>query len=481
MSIFSRKLSELLAEKELKAYQLEKRGSIKRTTITKYANGKSKPPNREVLEELIRMMTLGSEEAEELRECYEITRIGEPVYFRRRNVEELLKTINNTNAIYPFDLQRHSSLRMKRDLECLYGKSGIVNTVSIVLAMETEREKPCIRVIAQPNGNAELMSYLTTVAGTGSQMKIEHIICIDNKSACSDNAYNINILKEIMPLIVSGASYVPYYYYDDVRAHINQFSNFPNIIITSKYVMQISHDLEKAVISRFEELIGMYNDIFSDMIKNCDTYVQSLPGPLDILSYYESVVDGSDNIIPDFSVMPDPCLFPYLDADIMREYANFQLPNIEKAVELLTDRVRRYREGMERKTETSFCTKEGFRRFMETGIITEIPEQYYRPFDADVRILMIKRMYGAMKKGIYRLKILDDRFNIKNISFACYNDYSMTYCYNHPQKGMLAFGFRERSTVNAIYDYFTTLEEQGLLLSDEETEEFVRGILNGEG
>jgi hypothetical protein len=136
---------------------------------------------------------------------------------------------------------------------------------------------------------------------------------------------------------------------------------------------------------------------------------------------------------------------------------------------------------MERKTETSFCTKEGFRRFMETGIITEIPEQYYRPFDADVRMLMIKRMYGAMKKGIYRLKILDDRFNIKNISFACYNDYSMTYCYNHPQKGMLAFGFRERSTVNAIYDYFTTLEEQGLLLSDEETEEFVRGILNGEG
>ena len=132
---------------------------------------------------------------------------------------------------------------------------------------------------------------------------------------------------------------------------------------------------------------------------------------------------------------------------------------------------------MEKKTKISSCTKQGFRNFMETGIITEIPSIYYTPFDMDVRLLMVKRMYEAMKKGIYKLKILDDRFNIRNISFACYNEYSMTYCYNHPVKGMLAFGFRERSTVTSIYDYFTTLEEQHLLLSDEETEQFMREVL----
>ena len=161
----------------------------------------------------------------------------------------------------------------------------------------------------------------------------------------------------------------------------------------------------------------------------------------------------------------------------MRKYAKFDLPHIDEAVELLIDRVRRYREGMEKKVETSFCTKQGFRDFMETGIITEIPSIYYTPFDMDVRLLMVNRLYKAMKKGIYKLKILDDRFNIKNISFACYNEYSMTYCYNHPIKRMLAFGFCERSTVTSIYDYFTTLEEQHLLLSDEETERFVREML----
>lgn len=45
---------------------------------------------------------------------------------------------------------------------------------------------------------------------------------------------------------------------------------------------------------------------------------------------------------------------------------------------------------------------------------------------------------------------------------------------------MLAFGFRERSTVTSIYDYFTTLEEQHLLLSDAETERFVKEVLEGE-
>ncbi|MGM9937614.1 MAG: helix-turn-helix domain-containing protein [Candidatus Ornithomonoglobus sp.] len=480
MSEFSRKLSELMAEKKITAYQLERLGSLKRTTITKYAGGKSKPPDNKSLEELIRMMALGAEDAEELRKAYTITKIGEPIYYRRKHVEELLRVINNTNTVYPFDLQRHSSLALKHDIECLNGKVSIVNVLGIILAMEAENENPVIRVIAQPEGNAELMSYLTTITGTEENIRVEHIICMDNKSSCSDNAYNINVLKEIMPLIVSGAGYTPYYYYDDVKAHINAFSSFPNIIITSRYVMQISYNMDRAVVSGFDDFVLMQEDMFSELKKKCDTYIQALPGPLDILTYYEKVVEGSDNIIPDFSVMPDPCLFPFLDEQIMREHAKFDLPNIDTAVDLLVDRVRRYREGMERKTEISFCTKEGFRRFMETGIITEIPAVYYNPFDTDDRLLMIKRMYRAMKKGIYKLKILDDKFNIKNISFACYNEYSMTYCYNHPKKGMLAFGFRERSTVNSIYDYFTTLEEQRLLLSDEETERFVLEIL-GEG
>lgn len=480
MSEFSQKLSELMAEKQVTAYQLESMGALKRTTISKYASGKSKPPDIKSLEELIRMLALGAEEAEELRKAYAITKTGEPIYYRRKHVEELLKAINNTNTVYPFDLHRHSSLVLKHDMECLSGRVSVVNVMGIILAMEAEKDNPVIRIIAQPEGNGELMSYLTTIAGTEENIRVEHIICIDNKSSCSDNAYNINILKEIMPLIVSGTAYTPYYHYDDVKAHINSFSSFPTIIITSSYVMHISYNMNRAVVSGFDNFISMQKEMFSELKNNCDTYVQALPGPLDILSYYEKVVEGSDNIIPDFSVMPDPCLFPFLDEKIMREHARFDLPNIDTTVELLLDRVRRYREGMERKTETSFCTKEGFRRFMETGIITEIPAAYYNPFDPDDRLLMIKRMYRAMKKGIYKLKILDDKFNIKNISFACYNEYSMTYCYNHPAKGMLAFGFRERSTVNSIYDYFTTLEEQKLLLSDEETESFVCEIL-GEG
>ena len=136
--------------------------------------------------------------------------------------------------------------------------------------------------------------------------------------------------------------------------------------------MLISYELDRAVISGFGDFIDMHRAMFDDMKKHCDKYVQALPGPLNILSYYEQVVDGADNIIPDFSVMPDPCLFPFLDEEIMRKYAKFDLPHIDEAVELLIDRVRRYREGMEKKVEISFCTKQGFKAFMETGIITEI-------------------------------------------------------------------------------------------------------------
>ena len=226
MSIFAQKLTRLMTEKNITPYQLEKLGFLKRTTLIKYANGKSKPPDSASLEELIRMMALGIEEAEELREAYAITKIGEPIYFRRRHVEDLLKVINNT-TVYPFDWQRHSSLQLKRDIECISGKVNVVNLLGVVLSAETEEDSPVIKVIAQPEGNRELMSCLTTITSTESKLSVEHILCIDNRSASNDNAYNINILKEIMPLIVSGASYAPYYYYDDVKSHINQFSSFP--------------------------------------------------------------------------------------------------------------------------------------------------------------------------------------------------------------------------------------------------------------
>lgn len=97
--------------------------------------------------------------------------------------------------------------------------------------------------------------------------------------------------------------------------------------------------------------------------------------------------------------MPDSCLFPFLDEEIIRKYARFDLPNIDIAVNLLIDRIKRYREGMERKTEISFCTKQGFKQFMETGIITEIPSIYYTLFDMDMRFRMIERMQRAIKRG----------------------------------------------------------------------------------
>ena len=476
MSIFSEKLSQLMDEKNITAYGLERLGFLKRTTITKYANGKSKPPDSASLEELIRMMALGIEEAEELREAYAITKIGEPIYFRRKHVEELLKVINNT-TVYPFEMERHSCIQLKRDIECITGKVNVINIMSIILSSEADEDMPMIKIAAQPETNRELMSFLTTIASIVPGVQVEHIFCVDNKSVNDDNAYNINVLKEIMTLIVSGVAYTPYYYYEDVKSHINQFSSFPNIVITSKYLMLISYHLDRAVISGFEEFITMQREVFEEHKKGCDKYIQVLPGPLDILSYYEQVVEGTENIIPDFSVMPDPCLFPFLDDKIVMKYARHELPNIDAAVRLLLDRIKRYRKGMERKPEVSFCTKSGFKNFMETGRITEIPSIYYDPFDPEVRLLMVKRLYTAMKRGTYKLKVLDDRFNIRNISFACYNEYSMTYCYNHPVKGMLAFGFRERSTVTSIYDYFTTLEEEQLVLSDEEAEKFVLGVI----
>lgn len=165
MSIFAQKLTRMMNEKNITPYQLEKLGFLKRTTLIKYANGKSKPPDSASLEELIRMMALGIEEAEELREAYAITKIGESIYFRRRHVEDLLKVINNT-TVYPFDWQRHSSLQLKRDIECISGKVNVVNLLGVMLSAETEEEAPAIKVIAQPEGNRELMSCLTTITST---------------------------------------------------------------------------------------------------------------------------------------------------------------------------------------------------------------------------------------------------------------------------------------------------------------------------
>lgn len=476
MSMFSQKLSQLIASRKVTAYQLEKKGRLSRSTITKYTSAKSKPPDKDTLEELIHMLALGTDEANELRKCFEITTVGESVYFRRSNVASFLKSMNNYIAVYP-EFHRHGSVHLNKPIECIQGTVGVSNVLESILFMELNQESPHVCIIAQPVNNSDLMSYLKAIASTQPNLGIEHIICIDNNSINDDNAYNINILKEIMPLIISGISYTPYYYYDDVHSHINSFTTFPNIIITSRHVLMASHEMDRGIVSDFEDFRILHHNIFNEWKESCDTYIKSLEQVPEMITYYNKIAEGNGTVIPDFSVMPDPCLFPFLDEQMIAKYINKELPDVNAVIMLMTSRLKKYNMDMKQKAEISFCTKDGVRQFMNTGRITEFPSIYYAPLDIKDRKTVIKRLIAAMRKGTYKLNILNGSFNMQNISFACYNEYRMIYCYNHPSKGLLSFGLQERNTVHSIYDYFSVFEKQHMLLSDKETEQFIENIL----
>ena len=85
MSIFSDLLEQYIKEKDIKIYNLAAICQMDRSMLYRIISGKRNPPTLEIFQRIADNLQLAPAEYENLKSAYELTMLGETIYYRRKD------------------------------------------------------------------------------------------------------------------------------------------------------------------------------------------------------------------------------------------------------------------------------------------------------------------------------------------------------------------------------------------------------------
>ena len=155
-----------------------------------------------------------------------------------------------------------------------------------------------------------LMSFLRAENGSIPKARIDHIICLNNDSRTthSQKNYNLNCLKQVLPLYGTNPQYNCFYYYDNIADKTDGIAMFPYIVITGKYACLLSPDIQKGYLTSEPSAIDMFKNIF-------DKYRDRLPQLLSRVNNIFAQLEYMNSLNPTnetgYFFQMTPCLTPY--------------------------------------------------------------------------------------------------------------------------------------------------------------------------
>ena len=470
-SEFSTVLSRFVKEKDVNVYRLAKYCGYDRANLYKVMRGERKPPSLEVLNLLCEYMHLSPAEEEILEENYEITMVGHDNYYRRKNVMKFFSDFSmtsNLENVLP-------TVEIKEDFEIpnssymlLRGNYEINSALFHIIADETKNQKGHIQILAQPEH--ALGNLLAMRGNTSNEIIIDHIICLDNKPeiAYSKSNYTLDCLKHILPLYNYNYDYNTWYYYADLGSLGRNFSVFPYMILTSKYVCMLSDDLQDGYLSNAPELIKMMKERFEKYRRRAHRLVENVQGEIE--QQYMIMGMLMANPYPKYAFHMSPCMMAVLDRELIEKYLEPQLPQREELVKVLCE----YISNLQKQDMTYVCSMEGILQFIETGIISEFPKEMYQLPDKEDRMELVKRLFDEEKAG--KVHILKKNIgDLKAELYLCITPESGLLRFAVPSKNVLKdISLEESGLVSVFYDFCENLSPE-LFYSEEEAKRIIFG------
>ncbi len=471
-SYFSEELQKLIRERNVKIYVLAAASGIDRTLIHKILKGDRIPSHRSMVQKLACVLLLTPEESEKLMDSYQLAKMGEDNYSRRKNIQDFFNVFHNTselNSIIVKTDYRHQ-VNVLPNNAVVYGCLEINNLVKTVIEMEASRKNGKIQIIAQPEYSF-LFELLASIGMDQRDWKIDHVICLGNSLKGKDSLYNLNCFRTIMPIILSGCEYNPMCYYDNVASHISSTSIMPYMLLTSGYVINISYDISYATISDSSQYIELYRHTFEDFIKKSTPMLtithnhqaETLPPSVSLYGYIR------------YSLSFDPHLVSFMSEKTRNKYLQ---PDFSKQEETnIGEQIQPSKDGV----ETVYFTEEGLDRFLNTGVLPKMYQEFFSPLDMADRYVLLKKMYDMTLAGDYHPVLINSvAFNIPEyLSIIAFQN-AVNFMFILPDNESSICTLEEKSLVYAFHDFFKYLPESSMVLSPEETLAVIKQKLDNE-
>jgi len=464
MPDFATLLSEHIHNKNIKTYALAQYCNLDRSNMYKIIKGQRKPSSLEMVEKMCKFMHLSPSEQADMEESYHIALIGRENYYRRKAVQQFFEEFRIPTLQLPAtspsnasDYADHATL--------LHSHLEINRSLLYIIASELKKSGGKISLLIQPDYTF-LMNILTAGDYASSSVDIDHIICLNNNQNVSfaRQNYNLNCLRNILPLYSNHYQYNCYYYYDDIDAVTSAFALFPYAVITTEYACLISSDMQSGFITKDPESLKLFSYLFSQYLAQTTPLLRPVTDLGGQIQYVENTMQ---NITEGYFFQMLPCLTRFLTRDMLETYIVKDLPHRSELLDRLQNYLHELQSIPASADLTFICSIEGIRKFLNTGRVGEYPAYAYTPLNLSDRLFLIRQLANSMLNEHNRLLkgaigMIDHEFYL----FAG-RQYSYFMFQTSNTDRMIYLNIEEPGLLFTFFDFCDTLDDEIFFTSEE--------------
>lgn len=476
MSEFSYILSRHIHGKNIKTYALAQYCGLDRSNMYKVINGKRKPTSLEMVRKISKFMHLSPAEEKELEAAYQITLVGYDNYYRRKDVMNFFSEFNlSPPGLSSFSYDYDAEQMHDRELSFLNSPSEVKQALFHIISTEMSRQKDGhIQLLIQPDASF-LINLISAEFQAEMNIRIEHIICLNNnaETTLSQKNYNLNCLKQILPLYGNYQNYECFYYYDDISARTGDFTLFPYMVITSRYVCLLTHGLNSGIVMLSASSRRMFTKIFFEYMQASTPLLDHIDNVAAQLNYVANLFNENQ---PAYCFQMSPCFTPFITFSQAEKYIVQDLPSRTEFITHFLEYTNKISSMYEQGYVICIFSLDGVRRFLESGRIDEYPTYVCHPFEMYDRIYLVKKLIQSCKNMHYRML----KRNIGNPAHGLYlfvNQQNGYLMFSSPYNGQPVYlNIEEPGLLFTFYDFCENLEDD-MFYTYEETEKLLCDLI----
>ena len=393
---------------------------------------------------------------------------ADPLTLRRDMIERVIKPCIPTEMLddeTKYYINPTGRFVLGDNATLLHSHLEINRSLLYIIASELKKSGGKISLLIQPDYTF-LMNILTAGGYASSSVDIDHIICLNNNQNVSfaRQNYNLNCLRNILPLYSNHYQYNCYYYYDDIDAVTSAFALFPYAVITTEYACLISSDMQSGFITKDPESLKLFSYLFSQYLAQTTPLLRPVTDLGGQIQYVENTMQ---NITEGYFFQMLPCLTRFLTRDMLETYIVKDLPHRSELLDRLQNYLHELQSIPASADLTFICSIEGIRKFLNTGRVGEYPAYAYTPLNLSDRLFLIRQLANSMLNEHNRLLkraigMIDHEFYL----FAG-RQYGYFMFQTSNTDRMIYLNIEEPGLLFTFFDFCDTLDDEIFFTSEE--------------
>ncbi len=453
--------------KNTTVYNLSKITGVERTKLQRIKKGE-RLPNDEELEKICGALSLTEDKRNKLINARRIELIGEDRYNSRRlsmrfiaDISEIFRNTRTEDAALD---DKYGDVPdgkvVVRD-----GKESSAELISSALYSELRRGSG-IKIYSDAL-DTSLFDLIARVLGR-ARGRIEHLITfIPSNGVYEPYCRNITAIKKIYSLFLDNKEYCPRYMYSPVGSQ----ALFPYSIITDRYYIIMSEGIDNAILISDSGVANCVREFFAQRWSGSRQFIQNAESIVDYIKLYHhgDLIETKENTVV-YSLEPEPALTAFLTKGMVENVLNSDYRDAEAILgRIFNSLFSRY---FKAKKKIIF-SEAGIDGFLQTGIISELPEGICKPFKPNDRRRIMNRLITAAKerKNFFPMLAKPDKLKFgENIRFYGGEDGSGVFLLLAREKTSMSLMALNESGLSAPFcDFMQSLEENDCVYTVDET------------